>query len=81
MRTLVGALGILENRFDRMNQIVNQHIQRICESLSKRVLFLAGLRMIHETADDVKRALQAIQREDRACWLIYLLVTKVDPES
>ncbi|XP_065092079.1 uncharacterized protein LOC135712910 [Ochlerotatus camptorhynchus] len=76
-----GALDILKKRFDRKDQIVNHHIQRFCEIPSTTVPSVSGLRKLHETADDVKRALQAIEREDRDCWLVYLLLAKVDSET
>ncbi|XP_062542546.1 uncharacterized protein LOC134210524 [Armigeres subalbatus] len=76
-----GALDILKKRFDRKDLIVNHHIQRFCEIPSTVILSVNGLGKLNETAEDVKRALQAIEREDRDCWLIYLLLAKVDSET
>lgn len=42
---------------------------------------MAGLRKLHEKADDVFRAFQGIQREDRYCGLNYLFLSKVDLDT
>ncbi|XP_053682304.1 uncharacterized protein LOC128732893 [Sabethes cyaneus] len=76
-----GALEALRKRFDRKDQIVNHHLQRFLDIPSIPAASAGALRRVYETADDVVRALRALQREERDCWLIYLLLTRIDPDT
>ncbi|XP_058816933.1 uncharacterized protein LOC131680232 [Topomyia yanbarensis] len=76
-----GALEALRKRFDRKDQIVNHHVQRFMDIPSTTVGSVGALRRLYETADDVSRALKALQREERDCWLIYILLIILDDET
>ncbi|XP_055604343.1 uncharacterized protein LOC129752593 [Uranotaenia lowii] len=76
-----GALEALKRRFDRKDLIVAHHVQRFIEIPSFTVATGLLLRRLHDTADDVTRALAALRREERDCWLIHLLLMKVDVET
>ncbi|XP_055632765.1 uncharacterized protein LOC129773202 [Toxorhynchites rutilus septentrionalis] len=80
-RNYEGAMEMLRKRFDRQDQIVTHHIQRFLEIPALTVASANNLARMHDTADDVRRALQAIQREERDCWLIHLLLAKLDIDT
>ncbi|XP_055633016.1 uncharacterized protein LOC129773434 [Toxorhynchites rutilus septentrionalis] len=80
-RNYEGAMEMLRKRFDRQDQIVTHHIQRFLEIPAFTVASANNLARMHDTADDVRRALQAIQREERDCWLIHLLLAKLDIDT
>ncbi|XP_055633490.1 uncharacterized protein LOC129773857 [Toxorhynchites rutilus septentrionalis] len=80
-RNYEGALEVLKRRFDRQDQIISHHIQRFLDIPSFTVVSASNLARLHDTADDVRRALQAIQREDRDCWLVHLLQAKLDTDT
>ncbi|XP_055590106.1 uncharacterized protein LOC129742256 [Uranotaenia lowii] len=76
-----GALEALKRRFDRKDLIVAHQIQRFIEIPSFTVPSGHSLRRLFDTADDIIRALTALSREERDCWLIHLLLMKVDVDT
>lgn len=75
-----GVLDTLRKRFDRKDQIVNHQIPRFCKIPNSTFPTVGSPGKLHESADDVKRALEALHRGDRDCVYIYLLLANADAE-
>lgn len=75
------ALDKLKSRYDKPREIVNKHIQRFLTQQTLTSASANGLRSLHDVSDEVIRALQAMNREDRDTWLLFILSEKVDPDT
>lgn len=60
---------------------MSHHIQRYLDIPATNVASASNLRRAYSIADDVVRALKASDREERDCWLIHLLLVKLDSET
>ncbi|XP_055542601.1 uncharacterized protein LOC129728208 [Wyeomyia smithii] len=75
------ALDKLKTRYDKPREIANQHIKRFLVQPTLTSPSSYGLRSLHDVSDEVIRALQAMNREDRDTWLLYILSEKIDPDT
>ncbi|XP_055622401.1 uncharacterized protein LOC129765968 [Toxorhynchites rutilus septentrionalis] len=75
------ALQKLKARYDKPREIANQHIKRFLAQPTLTSSFEHGLRSLHDVSDEVIRALNAMDREDRNAWLLFILSEKVDPDT
>ncbi|XP_036340900.1 uncharacterized protein LOC118750282 [Rhagoletis pomonella] len=71
----------LSDRFDRPRHIVNSFMDMFMNLPSTTVENSNLLRKISDGAHEVVRGLEASKQSGRDCWLIYLLVAKIDPGS
>ncbi|XP_036340901.1 uncharacterized protein LOC118750283 [Rhagoletis pomonella] len=71
----------LSDRFDRPRHIVNSFMDMFMNLPSTTVENSNLLRKISDGAHEVVRGLEASKQSGRDCWLIYLLVAKIDPQS
>lgn len=75
------AWNRLSDRFDRPRHIVTSFIENFmalpCASGENSTI----LRKISDGANEVIRGLHAISHDDRDCWLIHLLLAKLDSDS
>ncbi|XP_055634113.1 uncharacterized protein LOC129774405 [Toxorhynchites rutilus septentrionalis] len=75
------ALQKLKARYDKPREIANQHIKRFLAQPTLTSSSAHGLRSLHDVSDEVIRALNAMDREDRNTWLLFILSEKVDPDT
>nr|XP_029732960.1 uncharacterized protein LOC109408686 [Aedes albopictus] len=75
------ALQKLQSRYDKPLEIAHKHIERFFNQPAMTASSAQGLRSLHDVSDEVVRALQAMQREDRDTWLLFILIQKLDPET
>ncbi|XP_055527752.1 uncharacterized protein LOC129720317 [Wyeomyia smithii] len=75
------ALAKLKARYDKPLEIAHKHIERFLNQQAMTSPSAQGLRSLHDVSDEVVRALQAMQREDRDTWLLFILIGKLDSET
>ncbi|XP_058827180.1 uncharacterized protein LOC131687146 [Topomyia yanbarensis] len=75
------ALQKLKSRYDKPLEIAHKHIERFLSQPALTSSSADGLRSLHDISDEVVRALQAMQREDRDTWLLFILIEKLDRET
>ncbi|XP_055543506.1 uncharacterized protein LOC129729051 [Wyeomyia smithii] len=75
------ALAKLKARYDKPLEIAHKHIERFLNQQALTSPSAQGLRSLHDISDEVVRALQAMQREDRDTWLLFILIGKLDSET
>ncbi|XP_055633263.1 uncharacterized protein LOC129773646 [Toxorhynchites rutilus septentrionalis] len=75
------ALQKLKARYDKPREIANQHIKRFLAQPTLTSSSAHGLRSLHDVSDEVIRALNAMYREDRNTWLLFILSEKVDQDT
>ncbi|XP_058816696.1 uncharacterized protein LOC131679970 [Topomyia yanbarensis] len=75
------ALLKLRSRYDKPLEIAHKHIERFLSQPALTSASAHGLRSLHDVSDEVVRALQAMHREDRDTWLLFILVEKLDHET
>ncbi|XP_053686784.1 uncharacterized protein LOC128736332 [Sabethes cyaneus] len=75
------ALAKLKARYDKPLEIAHKHIERFLNQQAMTIPSAQALRSLHDVSDEVVRALQAMQREDRDTWLLFILVRKLDSET
>ncbi|XP_055622584.1 uncharacterized protein LOC129766143 [Toxorhynchites rutilus septentrionalis] len=75
------ALQKLQSRHDKPLEIAHKHIERFLNQPALTSPSAHGLRSLHDVSDEVVRALQAMQREDRDTWLLFILIQKLDHET
>nr|XP_029721594.1 uncharacterized protein LOC109428807 [Aedes albopictus] len=75
------ALDKLKSRYDKPREIANKHIQRFLSQQAMTSPSASALRSLHDVSDEVIRALEAMNREDRDTWLLFILSEKVDPDT
>ncbi|XP_044573912.1 uncharacterized protein LOC123258071 [Drosophila ananassae] len=71
----------LNERYDRPRQIIHNLLDTFMELPSTNNGEVSILRSISDGANEVIRALDSIGHMDRDCWVIHLLLNKIDPES
>ncbi|XP_075155635.1 uncharacterized protein LOC142228991 [Haematobia irritans] len=71
----------LNDRYDRPKQIVTSFIEAFMALPSISTENAATMRKISDGANEIIRGLDAIGKDERDWWLIYLLLSKLDPES
>ncbi|XP_058816503.1 uncharacterized protein LOC131679777 [Topomyia yanbarensis] len=75
------ALQKLKSRYDKPLEIAHNHIERFLSQPALTSSSADGLRSLHDISDEIVRALQAMQREDRDTWLLFILIEKLDQET
>lgn len=75
------ALQKLKSRYDKPREIANQHIKRFLAQPTLTTSSAHGLRSLHDVSDEVIRALETMNREDRNTWLLFILIEKVDADT
>ncbi|XP_055604177.1 uncharacterized protein LOC129752419 [Uranotaenia lowii] len=75
------ALAKLKQRFNKPFDIAVQHIQRFINQPLLATTSADGLRSLHDISDESLRALQALNRNDRDIWLLYILTEKLDDDT
>ena len=75
------AWSRLKDRFDRPKYIINEFIETFMSLPSTTVENASTLRSISDQANEVLRGLDAVGNDGRDCWLIFILLSKLDGET
>ncbi|XP_055543437.1 uncharacterized protein LOC129728988 [Wyeomyia smithii] len=75
------ALAKLKARYDKPLEIAHKHIERFLNQQAMTSPSAQALRSLHDFSNEIVRALQAMQREDRDTWLLFILIGKLDSET
>nr|XP_044248782.1 uncharacterized protein LOC123002531 [Drosophila takahashii] len=71
----------LEKRYNKQSLIMRSFLNSFLTLPSATTTSIGAVRKLADGADEVIRGLRALQCEQRDPWLIFILLTKVDPET
>ncbi|KAM8718283.1 hypothetical protein ACLKA7_000985 [Drosophila subpalustris] len=71
----------LIERYNRPRHVVNSLLEAFMELPTTKISNVSVLRKVTDGANEIVRGLDAIGQPGRDCWIAYLLLAKLDPES
>ncbi|KAL7743211.1 hypothetical protein ACLKA6_016339 [Drosophila palustris] len=71
----------LIERYNRPRHVVNSLLEAFMELPTTKISNVSVLRKVTDGANEIVRGLDAIGQTGRDCWIAYLLLAKLDPES